>query len=78
MFALGDKIINLKNNKEAIIIKSSGIEFSNKCRLEKKIPLVYCIQYNDNSIDYVFENFLEESIEDTDFRISKKLRAAKC
>lgn len=78
MFALGDKIVNLKNNKEAIIIKSSGIEFSNKCLLEKKKPPVYCIQYNDNSIDYVFENFLEEYIEDTDFRVSKKRRSERC
>ena len=59
MLLVGDEIINLKNKKEAIIIPSAGIDFSNKFRIEKKLPPVYCIQYEDNSVDYVFENFIE-------------------
>jgi hypothetical protein len=59
MFNIGDIVVNTSTLKEGIIINNDKIFFSNKIRKEKKLIPIYCIKYNDNSINFELGKFLK-------------------
>jgi len=60
MLNIGTFVKNISTSKKGVIIENDRIKFSNNHRQKQNINLIYCVKYNDNSIDYVLEKYLQK------------------